>query len=160
MTGAGTRTAGRAAVLVMVSLLAGCGQNAPPEPPTPEGTALDLFRLAALPDRQDEQLHATFELPEDEARLAALHDALDLLSAAIDPRVERIEPLEGLDRVVVDLRAGLPAGGEASYSSQLESTADGRWVVRWFCGPGIEWPPHRRPEGQGLTTSSGPGEPG
>ena len=131
-----------------------------PEPPTPEGVALRLFALADLDEPSADQLSACFEPPEDAALRAALLDALEALQPVAEVEVQRVEPLEGLDRVAVELTAPLEAGGLAHYSVQLAATGEGDWIVRWFSGPGVEWPRHRRPSGEGLTTSSPPRDEG
>ena len=83
-------------------------------------------------------------------------DALEALRPVDEVAVQRVEPLEGLDRVAVELTAPLQGGGQAHYSVQLADLGDDTWVILWFHGPGVEWPSHRRPRGDGLTVSSPP----
>jgi hypothetical protein len=116
-----------------------------------------LFELTTHDEPTDEQLAATLEsVPRDAARVAFL-EALDALGPIAAPKVERIEPLADLGLTVVDLRAELPGAGSARYSVQVAVTQNGSWRVRWFGGPGVEWPRHRRPRGEALSTSPPPG---
>ena len=56
--------------------------------------------------------------------------------------------------MAVDVEADLAGGGTARISVQLERDVEDRWHVRWFGGPGAEWPPPPRRRGTGLTSSS------
>ena len=147
--------AASAAILVLVMLTA-CGEEGPIEPAGPEQTALQLFELARSEEPSDELIAALFGAGLDERERAALFEALDALSTASTVEAVGSEALEGLNRVAVDLLAGLPAGGTARYSVQLEPSAQGEWRILWFQGPGVEWPRRKRPRGTGLTTSALP----
>jgi len=140
---------------VTLALVFAC---APPEaePPTPEGVARQLFALADLDEPSHEDLSACFDPPGEDMELADLLDALEALQPVTEIDVQLVEPLEGLDLVAVELTSALEAGGQAHYSVQLLRTEDERWIVRWFSGPGVEWPQHQRPRGEGLSTSSPP----
>jgi hypothetical protein len=144
------------AVGALVLALAGCRGPSPPEEPTPAQAALRLFDLATVDEPTGEQLSSCFESVPQESERAALLDALAALTSAAAPRVERIEALDGLGLAVVDVTAELPGAGTARYSVQVAVGADGSWKVRWFGGPGTEWPRRRRPRGEGLTTSPPP----
>jgi hypothetical protein len=144
-----------AAALPFLLLLPGCAPSEP-EPTGPEAVALALFSLADLEEPSSDDLSRCFHPPEDDEQRAALLDALETLSRVDEVSVQRTEPLETLDRVAVELTAPLAGGGQAHFSVQLDGTDDGAWVVRWFRGPGVEWPAHRRPRGDGLSVSSPP----
>jgi len=144
------------AVVVPFLLLApGCTPSEP-EPTGPGAVALALFALADLEEPSLDELSSCFQPPEDDAQRAALLDALEALRPVDEVAVQRVEPLEGLDRVAVELTAPLQGGGQAHYSVQLADFGDDTWVILWFRGPGVEWPSHRRPRGDGLTVSSPP----
>jgi hypothetical protein len=153
---AGTVPRSFALAAVVLALIA-CSGPEPPREPTPAQVALGLFELAATDDRTDEQLAATIEIVPRDASRVALLEALDALGPVSAPEVERVEPLADLGLTVVDLRAELPGAGSARYSVQVAVAEDGAWKVRWFGGPGVEWPRHRRPRGEGLSSSPPPG---
>jgi hypothetical protein len=44
------------------------------------------------------------------------------------------------------------AGSESDFSIQLEQVEESDWRVVGFHGPGVSWPPRRRPRDSGLTT--------
>jgi len=148
---------GALAAVVMLLTLTACGDEEPYGPAGPEKTALQLFELVQAGQPDEEMISALFGAGLEGRNRSAL---LETLAAIPAPRaaVELVgsERLEGLDRVVVDLRAELPAGGMASYSVQLEPASPGEWKILWFQGPGLEWPRRERPHGEGLTTSAPP----
>ena len=131
--------------------LAACGAA----PSGPEHAALELFRAAGTRPFPAERIDALFDLRVDDPRHAALLDALDRLRVAGEPAVTGIQTLEDLQRTAVDLESRLVGGGVASYTVQLEPAGDD-WIVRWFGGPGVEWPPPRRPRDEGLSSSAPP----
>ena len=137
-------------------MLTACGDEEPSGPPGPEETALQLFELAQSEQPADELIATLFGAGLEGRKRTALLESLSALSAPSAVEAVGSERLEGLDRVVVDLEAGLPAGGMAGYSVQLEPTAQGEWRILWFQGPGVEWPRRERPRSEGLTTSAPP----
>lgn len=149
-------------ILTVALLLGVACSSPPPEPaaPTPESTALLLFTLADLEDPEIEDLAPCFALPEDDSQRAALLDALEKLASVDQVEVQSVQPLDGLDLVAVELTSPLSGGGSAHYSVQLAPGDDGGWTIRWYRGPGVEWPQHRPPRGEGLTTSSPPRDEG
>lgn len=148
----------RAAALALLAgaTLAACSNPAPSEQAGPTGLALRLFELARQGEPAEQQLAECFgPLPDDTSR-AALLDALELLAEATTPRVLAEERVAGLALTVVDLTAALPGEGSADYSVHLEGSPEEGWTIRWFRGPGVEWPRQRGPLGQGLTSSAPP----
>jgi hypothetical protein len=126
----------------------------PREPATsPELAALDLFALAAEPDASAQDLETLFGPADDPETLAGLRDALDAIAGARDPSIVSAEPLDELDAVALDLVASCEGGGEAHYSVRAERRGPEHWIVRWFRGPGAEWPSYPRPRGEGLSSS-------
>ncbi|HKQ62305.1 MAG TPA: hypothetical protein VJS92_13520, partial [Candidatus Polarisedimenticolaceae bacterium] len=79
------------------------------------------------------------------------------LRPALDPRIDAVRALPGLERTAVDLSAGLAGGGRAGYMMQLERLPQDVWRVEWLAGPGVAWPPPRASKGDGLTSSAPPG---
>jgi hypothetical protein len=140
----------------VAALCTACALDPPAQELDPRlATALELLELARLADPPPEELLDLVTGQPDDLELAALFDALTALAAIsgeTEPELVRIEELAGLDRCAVDLRSTLPGGGSATFSIQLESTAEG-WKVSWFGGPGFDWPSRRPPRGEGLTTS-------
>jgi hypothetical protein len=144
------------AAAVILLMLSSCGEEEPSGPAGPEQTALRLFELAREQQPADDLIAALFEPGLGERNRAALLESLSAFSAPTAVQAVGSERLEGLERVVVDLSAELPAGGMASYSVQLEQAEQGEWKITWFQGPGLEWPRRERPRGEGLTTSAPP----
>jgi hypothetical protein len=147
----------RALALTLLLLgLTGCG----PEPPEPlsgaEAAALELFRLARLSDAERGQAAGPLDPAIADEPRAALYDALDSMAALEEPRIVAVEPLPDVGRTAVDLSVGLAGGGSARFSVQLEAVGEETWVVRWFQGPGVEWPPPRRRRDPGLSSSHPP----
>jgi len=133
----------------------GCG------PPRAEATldaaaaTVRLFEVAREGDSATRRVDEWFAKPPTGAAAASLHDLLDELARVVDPRVVGIEPIEGDDRVAVDVEGAPASGGTARYSLHL-ARGDGRWKVEWIGGPGLVWP--ARPggsRGPGLTSSHG-----
>ena len=152
------RATALAAALALPLLLApsGCGRETPEPVSGAEAAALELFRLARAGDGERDGPDTPFDPGLADDRRAALYDALDLLASVDDPSIVTVEPLPEVGRTVIDLSAALAGGGAASYSVQLEETAGQAWVVRWFQGPGVEWPTPRRSRDSGLTSSEPP----
>lgn len=144
-----------AATLGLLAVLA-LGACPAPGPPAPQELALRLFELARQEDPAPQQLAVCFGPIPDESARAALLDALEPLAAASAPRVVALERLPDLGLVVVDVTATLRGEGAADYSVHLQGSAEEGWTVRWFRGPGVEWPRASRPGGQGLTSSPPP----
>jgi hypothetical protein len=147
--------AASAATLVLM-MLTSCGEREPADSGGPGQTALQLFELARSEQPSDDMIVTLFGAGLDERQRTALLEALSDLPIPLTVEPVGIEALQELDRVVVDLTAGLPAGGLAHYSLQLEPAAQGEWRILWFQGPGVEWPRRERPGGEGLTTSALP----
>ena len=124
--------------------------------PGPDDLAQELFRLARQRPLAEERISVLFDLEADDPRRASLFDALDGLTAGTEPQISDIQTMSDLPRTVVDLYTELPGGGVARYSVQLEAAEGGRWIVRWFHGPGVAWPPVRRPRDEGLSNSAPP----
>ena len=82
---------------------------------------------------------------------SALLDAIDLLPDTA-PLIRQVERFDDLNRAVVDLTFAEPAGSETDYSVQLEQIGETDWRVTGFHGPGVLWPPRKRPRGSGLST--------
>jgi hypothetical protein len=82
-----------------------------------------------------------------------LHDVLDALGRVESPRVVGIAPIDGEDRVAVDVEGRPEGGGTARYAVHLVRR-DGAWKVEWIGGPALAWP--ARPgdaRGPGLSSS-------
>jgi hypothetical protein len=142
--------------MVALLLLAACGERRPAEAAGPERTALQMFELARSERPAEELITGLFGAGLDDRDRAALLESLSALSTLSAVEAAGSEKLQGLDRVVVDISAALPAGGLARYSLQMEQTSQGGWIILWFQGPGVEWPRRARPRGEGLTTSAPP----
>jgi hypothetical protein len=136
--------------------IAGCTGPAVPDEPTPGQIAVRLFDIAREEEPDPERLSTCLEVPADASARAALFDALSALGRASAVQVERIVPLDGMERTVVDLSAFVEGGGTAQYSVQLEDDPAKGWRILWFLGPGVEWPRARPPRGNGLTVSADP----
>lgn len=134
---------------------AGCPGDSPDAPPLDPAAraALEVFDLAQRDDPDGERLEALFG-PFEEGPPADLHDALGALAAAGPPEIVGRERIEDLDREVVDLEAPFDGEGTGRFSVQLTVRENGDgYRVTWFQGPGVDWPPRRRPRDDGLSTS-------
>jgi len=141
--------AARAVALGALLLAVACAGD-PLAPP--ETAAQELFRLARDPDRSDAALQRLIGPERDPERLAALGDALDALARIERVEIVGVEPLAGLERTAIDLRATLPGGGAATISVQVETRPGETPRLVWFQGPGVEWPPAARRAGPDTTT--------
>lgn len=147
------------ALLLSASLLAAtiaCDRPEDAESGGPGGAAVALFELAGTDPPSEAGLAELFGAGLDEVQRAALLEALAGIADLSEPTVVRTEPLSGLERVAVDLSAATAAGGSAEFSVQLQQAGGGEWQIRWFQGPGVEWPRRGRRRGEGLTTSALP----
>jgi hypothetical protein len=147
------------ALLLAAALLAAisaCDRSEAPRLSGPAAAAVELFELAAGDPPSEEGIVRLFGEELDEIQLAALLEALDALATVSEPMMVRTEPLSVLERVAVDLSATTTAGGSADFSVQLQQAASGEWQIRWFQGPGVEWPRRGGIRGAGLTTSALP----
>ena len=147
---------GRLATVVLLVAATAC-QDQGQAPSNPEQAARELFRLARQNEPDPDEVDRLFGPAVDARRRAALHDALELLRDASEPRVLDTLALEdGERRVIVDLTADLRGDGSARFSVLVEHVA-AEWRVTWFQGPGVGWPPERRRRDEGLSTSPPPG---
>jgi hypothetical protein len=137
-----------------LALLAGLVACAPaPEPlDEPSSRALEIFTLARDGDPSDTRVAELFDAESNEMWRVRLYDALTELARVDEPTIERTEPLEGLDRMVIDLTGRLPSEGEARFSVQVERRDEDVWKIVSFFGPGVSWPPRRTGKGSGLST--------
>jgi hypothetical protein len=157
---------GALAAVGVLSLLAAaaCGGAPEPAPPSnarPGDVALALFALAAAGGEDDSARVAPFVDSEAlDADPGGLFEALEKLADVRQTRVVASEPMEGLDRVVVDVEGERPGPSFAAFTIHAEPVGDGTWRVVWFAGPDGAWPPRRAPRGDGTRTSTAPGDGG
>jgi hypothetical protein len=151
----GRRDLRRAIVLLAVALFACRGEK---EPPVAEEArpALLLLQLAGPGGANVEALAGVIRDDLLAADSTGLLDALGSVDDVTGWEIVSIEPLPELGRAAVDLTATLAGGGSAAFTVQTERDADGTWQVVWLGGPGLEWPHHPRPKGEGLSSSSPP----
>lgn len=140
-------------LLAAVACLAGCAKSEPPEPPAARA-ARSLFELAHDTDPSEERLRELFDADALDSPRPALLDALDVLAATAATGTVRLTELSGPDEIVADVEAELDGGGSAVFSVQLRHGDADSWRVRWFQGPGIEWP--ARPAGRDDGLSARP----
>jgi len=133
-----------------------CREAPEPVPEGAAGAALQMFEMAASGEPPQDRLDSLFDPEMGDRNRAALLDALIIVGTTPQAKVESVESLEGLGRSVVELTADLPGGGQAGYAVHVEPLASGSWRVRWFRGPGVEWPASGRRQNEGLTTSAPP----
>lgn len=123
---------------------------------TPSGAALSLFVLAGR-DADDRDLAARYVESEAlDADPDGFFDEIEGLSDVRRARVVASEPLAGLDEVVVDLEGERPGPTLVAFMVVAAPTADGTWRVRFFGGPGVQWPRYPIPRGDATTTSPAP----
>ncbi len=139
----------RTGALLFALALPGCtgGQEPPPAPGpprSPQEAVEAVWATAALGDPAPETLRAVFVEAPLATQTPRLLDLLDTLRG-LTPTVVRVEPLPGLGRTALDLRADLPAGGMAALSIQVEECPDGTWRVAWLAAPGGSWPVPEKP---------------
>lgn len=148
-------TALRVCPLAAIATLASCARPPVPEA-APARVVRELFALAREGDPTEERLALVLDPRAAGGDRAELLDALALLGATAPGGEIALAALGDPEEIVADVEAGLPGGGTARYSVQLRRIDDGSWRVRWFDGPGVEWP--RRPErrDEGLSVSAGP----
>lgn len=144
-------------VLVLLATFAACGgPDGERHGDDPGGAALRLFELARIDEPTDDQLRGALDQLPHPDRRGVLLDALAALAPVEDPRVVEVVQPAGPEDAFVDLAAGLPGGGIAHFNVRLRSVEPGSWRVSWFRGPGVEWPPSRAGQGQGLSSSAPP----
>jgi len=125
---------------------------------TPEEAVRSLFALADRDTVPPDDL-AVVILPDSLADdPGAALDALESLRGIARLRVVASEPLDGPDRVAVDVEGERPGPSLAAFSVQVVRLADGTWRVVWFAGPDVEWPRHARPRDEGLASSAPPSD--
>ena len=137
----------------------GCLASDPAASSPAADAAQSLFEVARLPDPEARRLPERFDPAPTGASAAALHDVLDELARVRDPRVVGVEPIDGAERMAVDI-VGTPAGGgTASYSIHVV-LREGSWRVEWIGGPDLSWPTRASGgRGPGLTSSPSDGTP-
>jgi hypothetical protein len=135
----------RCAAALLV-LAAACGKS--PE----EQRVRELFELAAEADPDPAAIAELFGGEMRERPPAELYDALERLPGSGRPEIARVDRLEPLGRIVVEVACALDGGGEARYTVQLEPDPQGSLRVTAFDGPGVSWPRMGRPVGTGLTS--------
>jgi hypothetical protein len=149
------RPAGAAAGLALLAL-AGCGDPAP-DAEDPAAAVHELFALARPGGAgREERLRALFGAEVVGEAGPALLDAVAALAPAVPARVAPPERLGADGPVAIDVEAELDGGGRARYSVQLARRPDGAWRIRWFQGPGVEWPAPSPRRDEGLSISPGP----
>ncbi len=143
----------QAILLALLLAATGCAGPSPPHENDSAAAARRLFAMSRAGEPTDEQLHELFDADLLSERRVQLLDALAALGDVELAEAVEVHPLSGEDEVVVDL-AGVPSGGgTARYSVQLRALEPGAWRIRWFLGPGVEWPGVARRD-DGLTVSS------
>jgi len=145
--------------LAGLALAAGCGlpRGSAPGDEDAAAVATQLFEVERSAEPETRPIPDSFAVPPDGAAAAALDDVLDELAHVVAPRVVAVEPLDGPDRVAVDVLGSPPGGGTARYSLHLARHAE-RWRVEWIGGPALTWP--RRAtgaRGSGLSSSHAEG---
>jgi len=141
--------------MALVALAVACSRDAEPVD-EPSRLALSLFELARSPAPDETRLAAVIEPGGPDRDRAALYDALGRLREAGRPEVRRVDHLEDLGRVVVEVVCRLDGDAEELYTVQLEPDAEGRLRVTGFDGPGVSWPPRGRSTGPGLSSRPEP----
>lgn len=123
----------------------------------PEHVALRLFVWANETELSDDALRELFGPVEDLTDRANLYDSIEGIRSAQDAVVTHVEALPHLGSVAVDLASRLAGGGEARYSVHLGRAGDDEpWTIRWFRGPGVQWPVNRVLQDSGLSSSHPP----
>jgi hypothetical protein len=151
----GARRAGALVVALLCLAGGGCGRGER-DSTGPGPAALRLFDLARGEEPGPDRLGASFDPVPGEDDRAALLDALSALAPAREPRVVQITRTGGPDDAFVDLEADLAGGGLARYSVRLAEVGPDDWRVRWFQGPGVDWPPFAAGPGEGSRSSAPP----
>jgi hypothetical protein len=121
--------------------------------------ATDLFVVARSADPESGRASDLFVAPPRGAARAKLYDVLEELARVEDPRVVAVEPIDGPDRVAVDILGSPASGAVARYSVHLVRR-DGAFRVEWIGGPALRWP--ARPTAareSGLSSSHAEGGP-
>ena len=136
----------RCASAVLLVLATACQRS--PE----ERRVRELFDLAGPAERDPAAIAALFGSELRDRPPAELSDALDRLPGSARPQIARVDRLEPLGRVVLEVACALEGGGEARYTVQLEPDAQGSLRVTAFDGPGVSWPRKGRPAGTGLSS--------
>ena len=62
-----------------------------------------------------------------------------------------VQPVD--EDAYADIVAEMEGGSEARFSVRLRPVDSESWRVIWFQGPGVEWPPPTRRNGDSLSTS-------
>lgn len=146
------------ASLTVVAVACGGGTDEAPSlsNATPSETALSLFALAAR-NADDRELAARFVSPDGlDEDPDGFFDQVEGLSDVAHPRVVASEALAGLDEVVVDLEGERPGPTLVAFMVVTAPAGDGTWRVRFFGGPGVQWPRYPIPRGDATTTSPAP----
>jgi len=144
------------AALAGLAITSGCGLPRGTDAATfgdAAAVATRLFEVARSADAEARHVPDFFVAPPDGAAAAALHDVLDELARVEGPRVLAVEPIDGPDRVAVDVLGSPASGGTARYSLHLARRA-GTWKVEWISGPALSWPARAAgSRGPGLSSS-------
>ena len=147
------RLSGALAALVGVLLAFGCSLG----DGEPERVALRLFEVARSTDSAARSAPDLFDVQPTGAARAKLDDVLDELAGVDEPQVVAIEPMDGDDRIAVDLEGPTADGGVARYSVHLVRR-DGALRVAWIGGPALRWPARSTSAREtGLTSSPAEG---
>jgi hypothetical protein len=105
----------------------------------PERVATRLFEVARSTDPAARSAPDLFDTQPTGAARAKLDDVLDELARVEEPWVVAVEPIDGDDRIAVDLEGSTADGGVARYSVHLVRR-DGALRVAWIGGPALRWP--------------------
>ena len=151
-----TRLTATLPVLAGLVLASGCRE---PRGGEAGRAATALFAVAREADRESGRAADLFVPPPSGAVRAKLYDVLDELARVEDTRVVAVEPIDGPDRVAVDLLGSPATGAVAHYSVHLVRR-DGLFRIEWIGGPALRWP--ARPavaRESGLSSSPAEGAP-
>jgi hypothetical protein len=141
------------ALVVTATLALACAGPRTGPAAEPADAVTRVFDMGREPDAGERRLDDLFAAPPAGTARGGLHDVLDALARVDAPRVLAIAPIDGEDRVAVDVEGRPDGGGTATYAVHLVRV-DGAWKVEWIGGPSLAWP--ARPgdaRGPGLSSS-------